>query len=294
MANMTVQTALAEMPSMPAELHAFVKQQLLETQGDAQAFLQAQTAKSRTSARVSSQASATAMNADKAREVLNRMTMSTMEKLDMQRAECLSQQAKQHQLLDDTEQDITSFNSQGTSARAQVMATQTSVKRLQEMLPKLNHELALNEAKCKQSVANLKKQISLIQADSATLASVVSSTKSCSSLLQTGLLHCHRRHHRKSRRHSGESFITFRHHALRYKAAQLKSPTVRSMLQEALAQVYPTDLDRELDTAAFARGATAKGIDMLSRGIDIVTCIRVSHSSPKAIDYTLQNLELGN
>merc|ERR1719440_1411282 len=108
------------------------------------------------------------------------MALDTMNKLDLQRAECLTQQTKEEQLLDDTGQDVASFNAQHTAARAQVMNTQTNIKRLQETIPKLNHELSLHEAKCKESIVTLRAQIALAQKDANTLASP-SGAASCTS-----------------------------------------------------------------------------------------------------------------
>jgi hypothetical protein len=232
MSNMTAEEALARPPSMPVELQAFVKQQLSAGSNGmmSQAFLQAHTSKSKKLADASELEFGT-MDEDKARITLNKMAMDTMLKLDMQRAECLSQQAKQTQLLDETGQDMSSFNAQGTTARAQVMATQTAIKRLEEEIPKLTYELDLHEAKCKESRISLKKQIELVQKDSATLKTV-SGMASCSSLLQTGLVHCH-----AQKGGQGISFVQFRHSALRHKAAQLKSPKNRQALQTVLLEV---------------------------------------------------------
>jgi hypothetical protein len=235
MSNMTAEAALAKPPSMPAELQAFVRQQLgssLSESSDSQVFLQARTSKLKVQAESQAQLNFASMDADQARVVLNKMALDTMSKLDIQRAACLSTQGKQKQLLDETSQDVSSFNAQGTSARAQVMATQSAIKRLEELLPRLNQELALHQSKCQETRATLKKQIELIKKDTSTLKEV-SSMASCDSLLlQTGLVHCH-----TQRRGKHHSFVAFKHHALRHKAAQLKSPTMRKALQTALLQV---------------------------------------------------------
>ena len=97
MSNMTVQTALAKPPSMPMELMAFVRQQLGGSPAtNAQAFLQANTAKYRKAGDISvAQLDLTNMDADKARVVLNKLAKDTMAKMDMSRVECMSQQATQ-------------------------------------------------------------------------------------------------------------------------------------------------------------------------------------------------------
>jgi hypothetical protein len=232
MSNMTAEVALATPPAMPAALKTFINKQLGAGIGErnSQVFLQAHTTKS-TKMESELQLDLATMDADKARVVLNKMAKDTMAKLDMQRVECLSQQSKQKQLLDETGQDVSSFNAQGTTARAQLMATQTAIKRLEEMIPKLSLELSLHDSKCKESRVSLKKQIELVQKDASTLSSV-SNMASCSSLLQTGLLHCHKHH--KGR---GHSFVAFRHSALRHKVAQLKLAKSRQALQTVLLEV---------------------------------------------------------
>jgi hypothetical protein len=226
MSNMTAQQAMLKPPSMPVELQAFVNRQLGDGR-NAQAFLQAHTSHSSKS---TSDVALATMTPDAARLVLNKMAKDTMGKLDIQRAECQSQQAKQKQLLDETAQDVSAFNAQGTTARAQVMATQNAIKRLQENMPKLGQELNLHEAKCKESSSALKKQIALVKKDAGTLTQV-SSMASCSSLLQTGLMHCERQHGGKA-----HSFVAFRHRTLRRKAAQL-SPSNHRALQAVLLEV---------------------------------------------------------
>jgi hypothetical protein len=220
MSNMTVHAAMAHPPSMPAELQALVKQRLGVEHGmeSSHVFLQAHTSKAKLGA----------MTVDESRVVLNRLAKDAMAKLDLQRATCQSQQAKQQQLLSETGQDIASFNAQGTSARAAVMATQTAIKRLQDMIPKLNNELSLHEAKCQESRLNLKQQIAIIKQDSATLEQV-SKQSGCSSLLQAGVVKC--------RTHNGTQVAAFKHPTLRKKAAQLKSPTARRAMQTVLLEV---------------------------------------------------------
>jgi len=241
MSNMTVQAALARPPSMPTELMAFVRQQLGGSHAmKAQAFLQANTAKYKKTGEMSvAQLDLTNMNADQARVVLNKLALDTMSKLDMSRVECMSQQATQKQLLEETGQDVSSFNEQGTTARAQLMATQTAIKRLEELVPQLNLELSLHDGKCNDARTTLKKQISLRQQDSATL-STVSGSSGCSMLLQTGIVHCHKHHNGRD-----HSFVAFRHAALRRKAAQLKLPGSRRALQVALLETFATRHHRQ-------------------------------------------------
>jgi hypothetical protein len=171
-----------------------------------------------------------AINADQAKVVLNKMAMDTMNSLDMQRAACISQHAKQEQLTDETGQDVSSYNAQGTNARAQVMATQTAIKRLTEMLPKLNQELALHQGKCKESIASFNNQISLIQDDTTTLTQV-STASGCESFLQIGLVNCVH-----GRGANQKSRITFSHPELRHKVSKIKSQFARKSLQTALEQ----------------------------------------------------------
>eukprot|EP00427_Karlodinium_veneficum_P040425 CAMPEP_0169275604 /NCGR_PEP_ID=MMETSP1016-20121227/52483_1 /TAXON_ID=342587 /ORGANISM="Karlodinium micrum, Strain CCMP2283" /LENGTH=892 /DNA_ID=CAMNT_0009362515 /DNA_START=73 /DNA_END=2751 /DNA_ORIENTATION=+ len=237
MANMSVESALADPPPMPAELQAFVHSQLGANPklSDAQAFLQARSSKVKKLGKATSGSHSdfTSMNADQAKVLLNKMAKDTMASLDLQRAACIGQHAKQQQLLDETGQDVNGFNAQGTNARAQVMATQTAIKRLQEMLPKLNHELTLHQSKCKESVASLKEQISLIQADTGTLTQV-SSASGCMSFLQIELVNCVQ--HSDEHQQSEKSLITFRHPALRRKVSSLKSSFARNSLQSALTE----------------------------------------------------------
>merc|ERR1719253_718337 len=155
-----------------------------------------------------------------------------MTKLDVQRAECITQQATQRQLLDETGQDAAEFNAQGTSARARVMATQNAIKRYTEAVPQLHQELRQHTAKCKQSAIALRKQISLVQKDAGTLARL-SGLASCEDgFLQTGLLRC------SNTTHGQLSFIAFTHTAFRRNAAQLKLPSTRRKLQHVLSDVY--------------------------------------------------------
>jgi hypothetical protein len=234
MANMSAEKALADPPPMPAELQAFVHMRLGAKPGfsDAQAFLQARSSKSKMFAKVASlsRSQLAMINADQAKVVLNGMAMDTMNSLDMQRAACISQHTKQEQLMDEAGQDVSSYNAQGTNARAQVMATQTAIKRLQEMLPKLNQELALHQSKCKESIASSDNQIALIQADTTTLTQV-STASGCESFLQIGLVNCvHGSGENQKRR------ITFRHPELRHKVSKLKTQFARKSLQTALEQ----------------------------------------------------------
>jgi len=238
MANMTVKDALESPPSMPVELKAFVAKQLGGVAEDnAQAFLQARTSTAKMLTKVASlsQLNLASMNADTAKVVLNTLALDTMKKLDVQRADCMTQQAKQQQLLGETSQDMSGFNAQGTSARANVMQTQTSIKRLQDAISKLNDELSLNEAKCKESKSTLKAQIARVQKDHATLTELSGAATCAGFFLQTGLLRCHNRPEHGAQK---KSFITFRHHKLRRKAAQLKSPKTRRALQTALTEAY--------------------------------------------------------
>jgi hypothetical protein len=156
-----------------------------------------------------------------------------MQKIDIQRAECMTEQAKQRNLLEETGTDMSSYGLQGTNARAHVMQSQTTIKRLQDSVSKLNHELTTYQSKCKDETGALKKQIELIEGDTGTLSELASTTcvSSTAGFLQTGLLHCHSQVRKKP-------YIAFRHPKLQQQASQLKSPTARRALQTALKEAF--------------------------------------------------------
>lgn len=201
------------------------------SKGDAHAFLEMRSSRSK--------AKAAAKSADTARKMLNEMAERGERKLDMQRIECVAAEERQRAMIEGARRDSSDYAAQTAAARARIMGLQLGIASLQDKVPQLNEALILHQSKCKSDMASLKSQMNLVIADVGTFEQIYN-TSHCSTtapiFLQCG------RHHRlhKGATRPATSEITFSHHLLRRRAAHLRSNIAREALQNALVELSST------------------------------------------------------
>jgi len=171
-----------------------------------------------------------AMDAESARQMLNKMAEESQMKLDMEAMKCADAHDQQEAMIVGVRRDSGDYNAQAAQARARILGTQTSISSFEDKLPKLNEALKLHRSKCEDDPRALKIQIEFVVKDLHTLESIASLTD-CGIGLGTALLQCSQM---ASTGPNSAGFVTFGHHALRAKVSHLRSKTAMVALQQAL------------------------------------------------------------
>mmetsp|Transcript_29931 Transcript_29931/g.78904 ORF Transcript_29931/g.78904 Transcript_29931/m.78904 type:complete len:910 (-) Transcript_29931:96-2825(-) len=174
-----------------------------------------------------------AMNADSARQMLNKIAEESQMKLDMEAMKCADAHDKQEAMTEGVRRDSGDYNAQAAQARARMLGTQMGIAEFEDKLPKLNEALKLHRSKCEDDTRTLKVQIEFVVKDLRTLQGIANLTE-CGINLGTALLQCPQPI--KVGRHAA-NFVTFGHHVLRAKVSHLRSKTAMIALQKALNEV---------------------------------------------------------
>ena len=126
----------------------------------------------------------------KGQDMLNEMIQETIEKLDLERQTCATFIKTQKHQIWVTVQDIRMYDARAAGAREDVLAAQTEIERLTELLPKLMSTLEAHNRKCAEDIAGLEEQLKIVRGDITVMTSVLKLTEcdSTSALLQHGVL----------------------------------------------------------------------------------------------------------
>jgi len=157
----------------------------------------------------------------KGQDMLNEMIQETNEKLDLERQTCATFIESQTHQISVTDQDIRMYDARAAGAREDVLAAQTEIERLTELLPKLMSTLEAHNRKCAEDIDSLEEQLKIVRGDISVMASVLKLTE-CDS--NTALL---------------------QHVVLRTTAAKMKSAEARQLLQSGLDDACTGDMPLE-------------------------------------------------
>jgi len=164
-----------------------------------------------------------------AKAMLNEMIEESNGKLDFERVRCSEVETKTSGLMEESRQDIASFNAQAASARAEILRANTQIEGIGQKLPQLGTALRAHVLQCTQDTAALQSQLNIVMDDIAVMGNVLQMAN-CADAASASLLQC--RH--KTRR--GLSFVSLGSRVVRKKVAQLKSHDLRKQVRAVLAE----------------------------------------------------------
>jgi len=170
---------------------------------------------------------------------LNEMILESEQKLDLEEIKCKMFDEEQRKIMEETRQDIATYNAIAAAARAAILQAMTQIEIIETKLPELQHVLDLTKAKCAEEIAALQAQLAIVEGDIEIMGIIIDMTQ-CNT---ASLLQC---------THKKGKFFTLGHRALRTKLAQLKSATAREGIQKALAGVLGGSAQVPNGTAAGA------------------------------------------
>merc|ERR1719473_440366 len=145
--------------------------------------------------------------------MLNDMISEAEHKLDLEEVRCAEFEQKQLELMEQTRQDIASYNAIASEARAEILAAQTQIDMLVQKIPELNEQLAQLLKKCATEISALRAQLAVLEGDITVMNRVIAMTNCAqsSALVQLNMVRC------KGGKAHDKSLIQFTHHVL-YKA----------------------------------------------------------------------------
>merc|ERR1719502_1808457 len=96
---------------------------------------------------------------------LNEMILESEQKLDLEEVKCELFDEEQKKIMEETRQDIASYNAIAAQARAAILQAMTTIEVIETKLPELEHVLALSREKCATDLAALKAQLTIVESD---------------------------------------------------------------------------------------------------------------------------------
>jgi len=121
----------------------------------------------------------------KGQDMLNQMIKEAMEKLDLERQTCYTFIISQVHQIWITVHDIRMFDARAAGAREDVLAAQTEIERLTQLLPVLTLTLKQHNEKCEEDIASLEAQLKIVRGDIEVMSNVLKLTECKASLLMT-------------------------------------------------------------------------------------------------------------
>merc|ERR1719395_113504 len=79
---------------------------------------------------------------------LNEMILESEQKLDLEEIKCKMFDEEQKQIMEETRQDIATFNAIAAAARAAILQAMTTIEIIETKLPELHRVLMLSREKC--------------------------------------------------------------------------------------------------------------------------------------------------
>jgi len=182
-----------------------------------------------------------------AKAMLNEMIEESNGKLDFERVRCSEVETKTSGLMEESRQDIASFNAQAASARAEILRANTQIEGIGQKLPQLGAALHSHVLQCTQDTAALQSQLNIVMDDIQIMGNVLEMA-SCADPAASSLLQC-----RHKRRNRGLSFVSLGSRHIRKKVAELKSHDLQKKVRAVLADTsasptggrFMTDQGRE-------------------------------------------------
>merc|ERR1719502_444227 len=156
---------------------------------------------------------------------LNEMILESEQKLDLEEVKCQNFDEEQKKIMEETRQDIASYNAIAAQARAAILQAMTTIEVIETKIPELQHILDLSRTKCATDIAALQAQLTIVEGDLEIMAVIIDMTQ-CNT---ASLLQCSHKH--------GGKFLTLGHRSIRAKLAKLKSKEAREGIQKALAGI---------------------------------------------------------
>merc|ERR1719440_1105086 len=166
--------------------------------------------------------------------MLNDMISESEQKLDIEEVRCAEFEQKQLELMEQTRQDIASYNAIASEARAEILAAQTQIDMLVQKIPELNDQLAQLLTKCATEISSLRAQLAVLEGDIAVMNRVVAMTNCAqsSALMQLNMVRC------KGHKAGDKSLIQFTYHVLNKAMASLKSDVAKKGVEAHLAAAF--------------------------------------------------------
>merc|ERR550514_2200064 len=92
---------------------------------------------------------------------LNEMILESEQKLDLEEIKCQMFDEDQRKIMEETRQDIATYNAVAAAARANILQAMTTIEIIETKLPELGHVLELSRAKCATELAGFNAQLTM-------------------------------------------------------------------------------------------------------------------------------------
>merc|ERR1719160_1812292 len=149
---------------------------------------------------------------------LNEMILESEQKLDLEIVKCQMFDEEQRHIMEETRQDIATYNAVAAAARARILQAMTTIEIIETKLPELKAVLESVREKCATDLAALQAQLAIVESDIKIMGLIIDMTDCAAA----SLLQCK---HKKGNKHT--SFLTIGHRVIRAKLAQLQSTGAR-------------------------------------------------------------------
>merc|ERR550537_443998 len=113
---------------------------------------------------------------DKAKNMLNEMIEEVQAKYDLELQNCCEYDEMQSMLIEETRQDISMFNAIAAEARQEVLEANGIIHVCETKLPELTDALAIHNRECKEEIASLEAQLTIVMADIAVMDTILGMT----------------------------------------------------------------------------------------------------------------------
>merc|ERR1719387_2717842 len=93
------------------------------------------------------------------------MILESEQKLDLEEVHCEVFDESHKIIMEETRQDIATYNAVAAAARAAILQAMTSIEIIETKLPELRHVLELSRDKCATDLAALRAQLQIVKGD---------------------------------------------------------------------------------------------------------------------------------
>jgi len=171
---------------------------------------------------------------DGARNLLNDMIYESLSKYDAEIAKCTDFYSKQCALMEIARGAIAAANFMAASSRALILDAQGNINKCEVAIPETKMELTQHLRKCKNEIHKLNSRLKIVMGDIAIMTMILKMTDCDSKFVQMKkmvMLRCKDNCTKKS-------YVSFNHHALQQKVAQLKSPISLGLMQDSFNDMF--------------------------------------------------------
>merc|ERR1719201_3244876 len=104
---------------------------------------------------------------------LNEMILEAEQKLDLEEIKCAMFDEEQKQIMEETRQDIATYNAVAAAARANILQAMTTIEIIETKLPELKKVLFLSKQKCAADLSALNAQLTIVEGDIEVMSTII-------------------------------------------------------------------------------------------------------------------------